>query len=242
MSEAPQEEKPEGAPEWMVSYADMITIMMSFFVVMFALATKKDEKAQQAAAASIEYRFSSAWRPFAHLLSRGASTLPSGDRKGRGKLFGVPAAGDVNDVKTTEELKPLRIRIPGRGDRLDVGGVIYFDQDSGQLGKQQTDRLRAIAEEVAGKPQKVEVLGHTSKLPLPADSPYKDHWDLAYAHCRAVMQQLVSMGIDPKRIRIGVAGSNEPTYLGDSPELVKKNARVDIYLIDTLTEDANNEK
>lgn len=241
MSEEPLEEKPDGAPEWMVSYADMITIMMSFFVVMFALATKKDEKAQQAATASFEYRFSSAWRPFAHLLSRGPSTLPSGDMKGRGKLFGVPAAGDINDVKT-DEAKPLRIRIPGRGDRLDVGGVIYFDQDSAQLSKQQTDRLRAIAEEVAGKPQKVEILGHTSKLPVPPDSPYKDHWDLAYAHCRSIMQQLVSMGIDSKRIRIGVAGSNEPTYLGDSPELVKKNARVDIYLIDTLTEEANSER
>ena len=63
MSEEPQEEKPDGALEWMVSYADMITIMMSFFVVMFALATKKDEKAQQAAAAlSLGVAVPAAWR------------------------------------------------------------------------------------------------------------------------------------------------------------------------------------
>ncbi len=136
----------------------------------------------------------------------------------------------------------MRIRIPGRGDRLDVGGIVYFEQDSGQLSKQQTDNLRTIAEEIAGKPQKVEILGHTTKRPMPPGSPYKDHWDLAYAHCRAAMQQLVAMGIDPKRIRIGVAGSNEPLYLGDSPELVKQNSRVDIYLIDSLTDEVNGEK
>ena len=39
------EEKPDGAPEWMVSFADMITIMMSFFVIMFALASGEAAKA-----------------------------------------------------------------------------------------------------------------------------------------------------------------------------------------------------
>ena len=51
------EEKPDGAPEWMVSFADMITIMMSFFVIMFALATARNEGRKAAAMESIEYRF-----------------------------------------------------------------------------------------------------------------------------------------------------------------------------------------
>jgi flagellar motor protein MotB len=37
----------EGAPEWMVSYADMITIMMAFFVVMYAMAPKKDQEKKE---------------------------------------------------------------------------------------------------------------------------------------------------------------------------------------------------
>ncbi len=46
------EEKPDGAPEWMVSFADMITIMMSFFVIMFALASGEAAKAKQQQQAS----------------------------------------------------------------------------------------------------------------------------------------------------------------------------------------------
>ncbi|MCL4195115.1 MAG: hypothetical protein KJZ87_25480, partial [Thermoguttaceae bacterium] len=52
------EEKPEGAPEWMVSFADMITIMMSFFVIMFALAAAKNEGHAEAVRQSIHDRFS----------------------------------------------------------------------------------------------------------------------------------------------------------------------------------------
>lgn len=245
MAEPAPEEKPEGAPEWMVSYADMITIMMSFFVIMFALSSKKDEKAQQATAASFEYRFGPAWRPFGQigpgLLPRGTQRTPAGDKKGRGMMFGAKPGGDIDDEKAAAS-PSLRIRIPGHGDRIDVGGVVEFDESSDRLSQRETDRLRAIAEEVAGKPQKIEILGHTTKRPMPPNSPYKDHWDLAYARCRSAMQQLVSMGIDPKRIRIGVAGSNEPAYQGDAPEMVKRNARVDIYLLEAIAEDANREK
>src|SRR6478609_4541171 len=51
------EEHHEGAPEWMVSYADMITIMMAFFVVMYAMAGAKDPKKLQPAIASLHKQF-----------------------------------------------------------------------------------------------------------------------------------------------------------------------------------------
>jgi len=239
------EPKPEGAPEWMVSYADMITIMMSFFVIMFALASKKDEQAQRETAASFEYRFSPAWRPFAEI---GPGLLPhalrlggGNERRRRGPIFGPPRETDPDGAKTTAP-QPMRVRIAGRGERLEVGGELYFEEASDQLQKRQIDKLRAIAEEIAGKPQKVQILGHASKLPLPPGSPFRDHWDLAYARCRATMQQLVALGIDPKRIRIALAGSNEPAYRGDSPELLKKNSRVDVYLLAELVEQAQPEE
>ena len=65
------DEKPEGAPEWMVSFADMITIMMSFFVIMFALAAgeaakgkKAHNEQQQAALDSLQNRFGPKYQPF----------------------------------------------------------------------------------------------------------------------------------------------------------------------------------
>jgi hypothetical protein len=88
------EEKPEGAPEWMVSYADMITILMSFFVVMFSVASGEAAKGkrsqqQQVAIESLQYRFGPKWKPFmSWSLMPGNALLPGG-----GKGLGSPAPG-----------------------------------------------------------------------------------------------------------------------------------------------------
>ncbi|MHB1035753.1 MAG: OmpA/MotB family protein [Pirellulales bacterium] len=234
---AEAEEKPEGAPEWMVSFADMITIMMSFFVIMFALASGKNEKKQEAVRQSIEQRFGPAWRPFANW---GAGLLP---RDTRFKIEPGPAEGKPatvpNEVaqSSTPNKDISRIRIPGRGDRVVLGGEVYFDETSAELTGAEKARLKAIVEDLAGKPQKIEVLGHASKRPLPPGSPYRDHWDLAYARCRRTVESLASLGIDSKRIRMGVAGSNELAHLGTDPVLAKENSRVDIYLLDALADE-----
>ena len=67
---AKPEEKPDGAPEWMVSFADMITIMMSFFVIMFAIASGEAAKGAKAAGntaaiESLNNRFGPKFQPFA---------------------------------------------------------------------------------------------------------------------------------------------------------------------------------
>jgi hypothetical protein len=51
------------------------------------------------------------------------------------------------------------------------------------------------------------------------------------------MEHLVWLGINPKRVRIGVAGENEPVHLGYDELLRRKNARVEIFMLDKLTED-----
>ena len=97
--------------------------------------------------------------------------------------------------------------------------------------------IEAIAQAISGKPQKVEIRGHTSTRPLSPNSPYQTHWDLGYARCSKTMQCLTRLGIDPKRFRISVAAKNEPIDLGLDPEMRKKNARVEVLMLDELTED-----
>jgi chemotaxis protein MotB len=218
----------------MVSFADMITIMMSFFVIMFALASAKNEGKREAAIDSIEYRFGPQWSPFGKLgrgifktaeLSRpaagggeGGQLLPSG-----AKLPGAGLAGRAN--------------LPAEGNLAGIGGSVFFDEWSADLSQQQKANLAAIAKGCAGKPQKIEVLGHTSRRPMPAGLPYRDHWDLAYARARRVADLLIAMGVDPQRIRIGVAGSTEPAPTRDAASYVRTNSRVDVYLLEILVTD-----
>ncbi|MCR4413069.1 MAG: OmpA family protein, partial [Thermoguttaceae bacterium] len=65
--------------------------------------------------------------------------------------------------------------------------------------------------------------------PAAGGAPYRDHWDLAYDRCKAVRDFLVGQGIDPRRIRLGVAGENEPLDSDDDPVPARQNSRVDIH-------------
>jgi chemotaxis protein MotB len=214
------EEKSEGAPEYMVSYADMITIMMSFFVIMFALSQGREE--QEAAIESIGHRFSPAWRPWnvqssepgeSHIT---APVEPRLDNKG-------PHNGRAN--------------IPSRGWLGGLGGSIFFEESTVDLAPEQQSLLKRIADGCAGKPQKIQVLGHTTNRPLPEGSPYHDHWDLAYARSRAVMERLVKLGIPAERIRLSVAGNTEPANPADAFSAARLDSRVDISLLDVFVTD-----
>lgn len=222
------ERPPEGAPEWMVSYADMITIMMAFFVVMYALGGRKDESAVRPVISSLKQQFGPDW-PFANLVP--GPYRPRTNRPDRFQVHGRmeetigprPGGGDY------PSRTPTRISRPGDG--LLRGGDIAFDEDRAALNDQQKLQLQNIATDIAGKPQKIEVRGHASRRPLPAGSIYRDAWDLAYARAREVADYLIEQGIDPHRIRIGVAGTNEPVVGPDAESTSRRNSRVEIHML-----------
>jgi chemotaxis protein MotB len=218
----------------------MITIMMSFFVIMFAIASGEVEKGkknrhQEAAIQSLNHRFGPKYQPFASWgLMPGNSPIKGGGSRMKTK----PAEAEPEEGATVRVLhkEKARIRVPGRGDRIVIGGVVYYDEAAVDMAQAQQDRLSVIAEELAGKPQEIEILGHVSARPLPAGSKYRDRWELAYARCRQVAQALQGMNIDPERIRIGVVHTNDATAAGSAANAPGEEARVDIFLTDDLAE------
>ncbi len=229
---APPEEHPsEGAPEWMVSYADMITILMSFFVVMFSMAGTKDVKKEQPIMMSLRRQFGRfVGLPAAQLLPAGSSlstkavamkATPPKESRNRGLV------GDHPRVST---IRP--------GDQATIGGVIFFANGVSDLTEEQRRQLQEAAQDLGGKPQKIEIRGHTVPRSSGADGKLLDNWNLAYERCHKTMQYLVSVGIDPRRIRIGVAAQFEPVYGGRDPLLLAKNGRVEIFMLNEFSDDA----
>ena len=231
------EAKPEGAPEWMVSYADMITIIMAFFVIMFSFASGEAAKGkrsqqQQATIESLQYRFGPKWRPFmSWSLAPGNALLPGGG-KGLGSTAPTPAVGDPGGTVRVLKMEKARIRVPGQGDQIAIGGMVYFEKITANLRPGQEAWLQRIAEELAGKPQQVEIVATASNQPLPAGSAFRDRWELGYARCRQIAGLVEAFKIEPERLQLSVLPARPAENKGAGFSGVDLAVRV--YLSSTL--------
>lgn len=253
----------------MVSYADMITIVLAFFVVLYATTSGsgKNDKGHAAndskteskvdnpgpgdkkTAITVEKQDEQLKNVFRSLCDRfgpnwtlancwiGGPTairgqVPAelkaqiGDKKAKSLGRGQPNSNHSVNLVT---VKP--------GDYIVPGGRVYFDEFSDELSDEEKTNLHGVADELSGKSQKIEIRGHTSRHPLPKDSPFNDHFDLAYARCRAVSEYLSLHGVEPGRIRLAVSAENEPAYTSDEPDFRKKNSRVEIRLLNEWLSD-----
>jgi chemotaxis protein MotB len=231
------EEKPEGAPEWMVSYADMITILMSFFVVMFSIASGEAAKGkrsqqQQVAIESLQYRFGPKWKPFMSWSMMPGNALLPGGGKGLGSPAPGSAVGDPGGTVRVLKVEKARIRVPGQGDQIAIGGMIYFHPATADITPGQNAWIQKIAEELRGKLQQVEVVATASSRPLPRGCAFRDRWDLSYARCRKAAEVLASLNVEPERLRLSVlpasAQENEEAMFSEADVAVK------VYLSATL--------
>ena len=206
-SAAHDEPSAPGAPDWFVTYADLMSLLLTFFIMLAALSDVRSEPRVVQAVEAMQRQFGAEARP------ADAPQPPRGTR-----AAGPPGRAPL--------LKAVR-----SGEPAQAGGVILFEEGSAEIDAARREEVRFIHEQFQGKLQKIEIRGHTTRRPLPAGSPFADHWGLAYARCRSVADLLVAYGTDPRRIRLSVAGGYEPAYVGDDPHRRRENSRVEVFLL-----------
>jgi chemotaxis protein MotB len=123
------------------------------------------------------------------------------------------------------------------GDQQMLGGVVYFSEESDELTEAAKKQLQLAADEIGGKPQKIEIRGHTSRRPIGKDGAYRDNWDLAYARCRSTMEFLLSLNVQKDRIRLSVASEHEPRFSGIDANERARNARVEVFMLNERVSD-----
>ncbi len=233
-----EEDEAPGIPEWVVTFGDMMSLLLTFFIMLVSISEIKQDEQYQALVESIR-------KQFGHDASIAA--MVPGDAKprnskianqasmGRAKRYNMMRGGDK--VRAPVGDHP-RVRVVRPGTRTAVGTVITFDENSVVLTEQDKRDLQVLGLEIGGKPQKIEVRGHTSGAPLPTNSPFADHWELAFRRAKAVATFLINdLGIESQRIRIGVAGPHEPLTLEPDIDEQLLNPRVEVYLLDEVSDE-----
>jgi len=237
MSLAEEEDEGGGIPEWVVTFGDMMSLLLTFFIMLCSMSEIKEEQRYQAMVDSLRKRFghdAAILSAVPGKVSHNNSALEKLASMGRSRRADIMRGGAK--VRAPIGDSPRPVHTPESG-RIAVGGVVFFPEQAWMLDEKQKRTLENIASNFGGKPQIIEIRGHTSNAPLPKGSPFLDHWDLAYARCNQARNYLVKLGINPKRIRISVAAANEPRHKGNDPILARENSRVEIFMLSELAGD-----
>ena len=236
-----------GGGAWKVAYADFVTAMMAFFMVMWITAQSKPVK--QAVAKYFNDPFNtSATLSGSGGAAGGAAPLPypfsgSGDSRGL-KQLPLPGPGlsivrpkaPKDDSRDAKGSKPS-VFVLHDGKKEMRGTVVLFKEDSAALDDRAQDQAKYLAKLLVGKRNKIEIRGHTTRRPLPAGSPFTDSWQLSYARCQTIRDFLQAAGVEPDRMRMSQAAGYEPYSNHTEPQWQAKNSRVEIYSLDELCED-----
>ena len=223
-----EEEASAGIPEWIVTFGDMMSLLLTFFIMLVSMSEIKKEEQYQAMVESIRQQFG--YEKTINTLIPGVGQPRNSHFErlatlGRAQRRNIMKGGDRAKAPAGES---PRVTIIRDGKRTAVGTAVFFDEGGSDLSEEGRRALDQQIPELAGKAQKIEIRGHTSRRP--PNPQYRDNWDLAYARCRSTAAYLIERGIDPERIRMSVSGEYEPL----DPDSLEQNARVEVFLLDNV--------
>ena len=197
----------EENPLWLVVLADMMTNLMLFFLVMFAM-TQQNAKAQMEMARAFD--------------ATDVVDPSLKHEKEQPEFIEKQAAAALKkqftDVTVTEDM--IRVRL--RDQPLFASGQAMLSSSS----KAAIDGLARVLRQM---PNEVIVEGHTDNVRLSA-SPYKSNWELSVARSYSVIEELVSAGVAPERLVAAGYGEYHPEASNDTSADRARNRRVEIII------------
>ncbi len=227
----------------MVSYADFVTLLFAFFVVMFASTQADKAKARQISASVRE--------ALAHgevsdaILKMLGRTRYDKDRHSQPEVFeALPVsvlAGPVDLTRSMETLSRVletELRTGKVGLKLETRGLVISLRESGffasgedAVSPSSFATLEKIAAVIQSLPNPVRLEGHTDSIPI-HNSRFRSNWELSAARAIAMLEILAGRYQIP-RARMAVAGyaENAPADTNDTDEGRAHNRRVDLVLL-----------
>lgn len=247
MARKKRHEEHENHERWLVSYADFITLLFAFFVVMYAISSVNEGK----------YRILSD-----SLVSAFKNTVPTSNNPNiesqilvgaAPKLITLPTPSAVQspqEAKIEEQTKKMkamadniqkslssfisdgkiRVTQSKRGIAIEINDSILFDPASANLQAPSNALLQAVASMINQSDNLIQVEGHTDNQPI--NSPqFPSNWELSSARAASVVRLFTESGVAPQRLVVIGYGEQRPVEANDSTEGRARNRRVTLNIL-----------
>jgi len=218
---------------WLVSYADFITLLFAFFVVMFAVSKTDSDKVG---------RFSESFQEAIGIELGGGRGVFKGEKKvemvpkppfkGSGKQDPLKKLQKTitDEAKARSELAGLKVVRRGNELILRLDAAILFASGADTVSAEAEPVLEAVAQLVRGKTVRMRVEGHTDDRPI-ASARYRSNWDLSSARAASVVVSLAERhGFDPAHISAGGYAEHQPVADNTTEAGRAQNRRVDFVV------------
>ncbi len=247
----PAESQEEGSPAWMNTYGDMVTLLLTFFVLLFSFSTV-DATKWKALVASMSGKVEIS----APQLSLDPNTQMDELVLALGTPVPPPNGNSEDDEKFDELYQKIKQHVKDQGldYALDVsktnGTIIIRVKDSALFDSGQ-DRIRddaltmlesiiTIFDQYDDAIREIRVEGHTDNVPI-SSSRFKSNWDLSTSRAVSVVQYCIEHShLSPMKYAAAGYGEYHPVADNDTEEGKAKNRRVDFLLMGMKSADLFN--
>ncbi len=221
---------------WLTTYADMMTLLLSFFVLLFAFSSI-DAGNFQAIVRSLQQGFG--------ILQSGTSIIGDDIAMVSPGDLGLQQLNSIFDRLATyldsEAIPGVSLEMDERGVTIRFADQVFFDLGKADLKPEARRILDSVAPTLKDLPNPIRVEGHTDNLPI-NNVEFASNWELSVRRATNVVRYLIEeKGFDPENLSAAGYAEYRPLRPNDTPENRALNRRVDIVImnIDLWDEEPN---
>ena len=227
---------------WLISYADFITLLFAFFVVMYAISSVNENK-YKVFSASLTTAFggegaakSDTITPLNEqdqllksLVDRRNSRVIERQRKQQEYLRNV--VKNLNQIMAPLVTSgQVAVSQTSRGVVLEINASALFNQGDAALRGEAIKTLVEVARMLGQGDQAIEVEGYTDDVPI-SNPRFPSNWELSSARARSVVRLFIEQGVEAGRLTAVGSAANHPVSPNDTAEGRARNRRVTVTIL-----------
>lgn len=222
-----------GASTWLLTYSDMVTLLMVFFIVLYTMTPGVEDRAFTS---FIQYfQKHTGFFDDSAISNETASASQSQQTENiieENMEQWLAFADFLEEQKLASEID---IRVMSEGVLITLSDSLTFESGSSELLPKAEEVLDKVGELITERIQQIEVQGHTDNVPLSGNNLHHTNWHLGAARAVSVLQYLqMSANCPPDIFEATSFGEYRPVADNDTPEGRRENRRVEIYLRDKM--------
>ncbi|MDH5444592.1 MAG: flagellar motor protein MotD [Gammaproteobacteria bacterium] len=229
---------------WLISYADFITLMFAFFVVMYAISSVNENKYKILSDTLVKTFKTEELTAEPIQVGKEPKQLVSEPAIKTDTKPAKPKSEDLNSKKKMakiagqliKNLKPLvdkqliKIEHNDRWVKVQINTSILFDTGSAVLENDAFEPLDALAKVLKPLPNIINIEGHTDNLPITTQR-FPSNWELSAHRASSVVRRFISRGVKPSNLSAIGYGHHQPISTNRTHKGRRENRRVVIMIM-----------